>query len=202
MICMGLELEQFPCHQAEDENILNKWVMGPSLPNRIKTCIHAMVASQFTRNQNVWICVISGKGNADFLWLSRCTACSFSKTCGSCQWPVLHSSADTCGFSSQKTTRPTKQRITDRVNMPDLIEPLKPRREFWNLSGTLLITRLTARNLAQATAISSVHWKISWWQFIRRCGLCICGTHVTTTLAYAVLGRCISKVGKVMGQVY
>lgn len=165
MTWMGLELEQFPRHQAEDENILNKCVMGPSVPSQIKTCIHAMVASRFTCNQNVWSCVISGKGNADFLWLSKCTAWSFSKTCGNFQWHVLHSSADTCGFSSQKMTRPTKQKITDRVKMPDLIEPLKPRREFWNLSGTLLITRLTARNLPQATAVSSVHWKMSWWQF-------------------------------------
>lgn len=52
--------------------------------------------------------------------------------------------------------------LLDRVKMPDLIELLKPRREFWNLSGTLLITRLTARILSQAIAISSVHWKISW----------------------------------------
>jgi len=48
-----------------------------SKPHQNRT--HAMVESQFTCKQNVWSCVISGKGNADFLWLSRCIVCSFSK---------------------------------------------------------------------------------------------------------------------------
>jgi tellurite resistance-related uncharacterized protein len=175
--------------------------MGPSSPYWIKTCIHAMVASRFTCNQNVWSCVNSGKGNTDFLWLSKCTACSFSKICGNCQWHVLHSSAETWGFSSQKTTRPTKKKITDCLKNARSHRPSETQERILELRGTFLITRLTARNLPHAIAVSSVHRKISWWQFFRRCGPCIWGTHVTTTLAYAVLGSCISKVGKVMGQI-
>jgi hypothetical protein len=84
-------------------------------------------------NQYVWSCVIGGKGCADFLWLSRCTACSFSKICRIRQWHLLSSSADTCRFCSQKTTRPTKQRITDHTETCQMSSsPWNPRKN----SGT------------------------------------------------------------------
>jgi hypothetical protein len=53
----GAFLEHLRHYKAEGGDMLERTVtgevMGPTLPNKIKMCIHAMEDSQFTCNQKV-----------------------------------------------------------------------------------------------------------------------------------------------------